>query len=437
MYTLEEGGMRFWNLQFDPFSESPLCFEDYRDYDFLVKTSNINLMANICAQLSNDYVSKTFFLLGDRGSGKSSALRYLDSLLNEKSNVNDISVYCNVLSLNDGGHDQIRDTLHKTLLDSLLEKVDTSDKLRQSIDALSISDKVLYSNDLFAVDREIKRVLGKISHYYDRIFIFVDNLDKSDAYRAFENYFKVNQGFYEEIKKRKTFLFIAMKPFIGERLRKSHETGFLDQKTFTMKGWSPDELNLLVSRRLQCAYSGYDFHLGKFFESDALNVIYERNRHLPRYVISSCRRLLERAYQSSKQERVEIPCKPIKKVFLRIHKDCIRGYRHGYDDFGIVDSLVLENHPKAYELIEKCFRSNESMAYELTEALFSVRENGTFHDKEVLQTLERMNIIQSITAQKKRRYQLVPLVDNLIHYLVNSMEDDIESAKYYLMSNLT
>lgn len=91
-------------------------------------------------------------------------------------------------------------------------------------------------------------------------------------------------------------------------------------------------------------------------------------------------------------------------------------------------------HSKARELIEKCFKRNEGLIYDLTEAMFSIKEKRTFHDKEVLHILERMNIIQPDASRKKNRYRLVPPVDNLINYLINSMESDTESVKYYFVS---
>ena len=437
---LDRGAQKFWNLSHDPFSELPLQFEDSVDYDFLVKTENINVMSSIYSSMENDNVSKIYTVFGVRGCGKSTAQQYLYRLIEqEQERKGHFPIFCGV-NLDEKSLDSIRLSVHYSILNSLIEKISGNREIAENFD-IERSQRINRSGKFLHIETEIRRLIKMIHQVYYRVSIFIDDLDKADfkKYWLYKEYFRIMQSFYTDLCSYPTFIFVAVRPYFGTNFEVSDELSYLGMKRIQMKQWSKEELASLVSKRLRSAYMGAGrFNLYKVFDSEALDIIFEKNGMLPRYVINGCRRLMQRAYEASEVDEpgVTIPCKPIRKVFCNYFSEFVVG--HGIPEFVSFKDLhgiVLQRYRKAYDLIKRCISKNESLAYEITDGVFSVWKTSRFDDKGILRILEKFNIIHSSKVKRGMKYEVEPIIGELLNYLYEKLDEHDESVKHYFIES--
>ncbi|MBU7046174.1 MAG: ATP-binding protein [Theionarchaea archaeon] len=438
--TMGRGVQKFWNLNCDPFSELPLQFRNPDDYSFLVKTSNINSMNNIYSGMENDSVSKIYMVLGERGCGKSTAQHYLYTLVEQtKFKKNHFPVFCGI-NLDETDFNAIRLSIHYSILNSLIESILEDEELARNVN-IERSQRINDSREFLPIETEIKRLIRKIHQIYKKISIFIDDLDKIDIrnYSLCERYFKTTQSFYTELCSYPTFIFIAMLPYFGKRFETSEELSYLGKKGVEMKPWNKTELDSLLSKRLESAYEGFGkFHLSNIFDNESLDMIFEKNEMLPRYVMNSCRRLMQKAYEASEidEPKIAIPCKPIKKIFCNYFSELIKGYGVSeFISFKHIHGIVLQRHRRAYDLIKRCMSRNENIVYKIIDGTFSVWKNNSFHDKETLMIIEKFNIVHSYRTKKEVKYEVESIIDELLTYLYNTLDSYDESVKYYFIES--
>ena len=437
---LGRGAQKFWNLSHDPFSELPLQFKVPEDYSLLVKTTNINAMNNIYSGMENDRVSKVYIVLGERGCGKSTAQQYLYRIIDlGKEEKNHFPIFCGI-NLVEKNLDTIRLSIHHSILNSLIKKISKNRKLAKTLD-MKRAQKISDSNSFLQMETEIKRLIEEIHEHYHKVSIFIDDLDKANArkYPMYEEYFKTMQSFYTDLCSYPTFIFVAMLSYFGKRFEISDELSYLGRKVVQMKSWSKAELRSLLSKRLESAYIGPgNFSLYRIFDDESLDIIFEKNGMLPRYVVNGCRRLMHKAYEASEIDEpgTTIPCRPIKKVFCNYFPEFVVGHDIPvFISFKNIHGLVLQRYRRAYDLIKRCISRNENLIYQIVDGVFSVWKTNTYHDKNILGIIERYNIANSYRTKKDVKYEVEPIISELLTYLYNTLDSDDESVKHYFIES--
>ena len=437
---LQHGALLFWDLKFDPFSGQPLMFVDYKDYDRLIKTSSIKVMNDLEAQLAEDTLSKKIVVRGNRGSGKTTALRYFyKEMIPEEAK----SIFCEVMHLQDGSRDELRYSIHSAIVLEVARAIQSDSKIVCDYDLRAIRDTIQQKN-LPLIDNQITLLIELIFRYYGKLFLFIDNVDKpsTEKISLWLEYFSTSQGFYEFlISQGTTFLFIALQPFVAARLKQSKQSAYLIDKEVEVSQWSRTELDGLLQNRLRLACRNPEnFQLSSYFDGDARLALYISNDFNPRWTMQGAKQVMQKAYELSQDKKSRILCRPIKKDFCNKYRDVMKGAipTPDFRRFEIINDLVVRKHLNAYDKIKKSLQHNETLAFFLVEALVSIWESGTYPDSQINHILKKEELIvlkRKASSAQEAMYSIDPIVEDLIHFLDDSFYGDPNSIRYYLLTS--
>jgi len=440
MTVIPHAALLFWDLRFDPFSSQPLAFNSEKDYDRMIKTSSIKTMNDLTAQLAEDTLSKKIVIKGNRGSGKTTAMRYFYKEMVPKETK---SIFCEVMNLQDGSRDELRYSIHSAILLEVAKAIQSDKKIVCDYD-LSLIQRAIELKSSHLIDNQITLLIELIFRYYGKLFLFIDNVDKpsTEKISLWLEYFSTSQGFYEFlISHGTTFLFIALQPFVAARLKQSKQTAYLIDKEVEVSQWSRTELDGLLQNRLKLACKNpQNFQLSSYFDGDARLALYISNDFNPRWTMQGAKQVMQKAYELSQDKKSKVLCRPIKKDFCNKYRDVMKGaipapaFRH----FEIINDLVVRKHLNAYDKIKKCLQHNEALAFFLVEALISIWEYGIYPDSQINYILKKEELIvqkKKASDSSEEKYSVDPLVKNLINFLDDSFYGDPDSTRYYLLTS--
>lgn len=440
MSLLDTGALNFWGLESDPFSGNPLMFDDYNDYLRRVKTSTISSMNDLSQQLSRDITSKRIILRGNRGTGKTTAMRYIFKDLAGNNSCK--TIYCDILNLCDTSIEDAKLSIHSAILQEIMDDFNNDERLRKDYDFQAV-ERAISSRSVDLIDRHIMNFIKFVHNQYDKLFLFIDNIDKPspERYPIFQDYFSTAQGFYEKIISiGPTYLFLPMQPYMISKLEMSKQTEYLADKVVEVRNWSFDELDELLEKRIKLAYKWKEgFNISKFFNRDARLILYTINDFNPRFVIKGSRKILQKAYDMNKEGN-KLLCKPVKKDFANRFKESMKG-AIGFPEFRkfeTINDIVLREHFEAYNNIENCLKQHEGLAYEVIEGLLAVWERRKYYEDRIKAILSDQNSILLKEDGKSReddKYDIEPKIKNLIDFLFDAFYNDIDSVRYYLITS--
>ncbi|MBU7027144.1 MAG: hypothetical protein HXS48_09385 [Theionarchaea archaeon] len=439
--SLSHAALLFWNLKFDPFTTQPLMFNVYKDYDRLIKTSSIKAMKDIATQLVEDILSKKIIIKGNRGSGKTTAMRYLyKEMVSEETK----SIFCEIMNLQDFSTEELRYSIHSAILLEIAKAIQSDNKIACDYNLKTVRDTVVWKS-LPLIDSQICVLIELIFRYYEKLVLFIDNIDKPSTERIslWLEYFSTSQGFYESLISRgTTFLLIALQPFVAARLKQSKQTAYLIDSEVGVSQWSFIELNRLLESRLKLACNTPEnFRLSSYFDSDARLALYISNDFNPRWTMQGARQTMQSAYELSQDKTSKVLCRPIKKDFCNKYRDVMKGAipTPDFRRFEIINDLVVRRHLNAYDKVKRCLQHNEASAFSLIEALISIWESGTYTDSQIVYILTKEELIarkrKTTSISQKDMYSVDPLVKSLIDFLDDSFYGDPDSIRYYLLTS--
>ena len=233
-----------------------------------MKTRTIFAIKDIKNQFDESLTSRIILLHGNRGSGKTTAMRYFATLI--KSNADqaflEVPVYLNINNYGDFERE-----VNKSILIGMKDHLQGEEKIGPNI--VKEVQESIRTFDTATINSQIRLLFKIFCRYYKKRIIFIDNLDKpvTKHMKMIFDYFVLSQSFYEYfIKTPNTFIFIALQPFIGEKISKDRETAFFAGRSIRIRLWTYKEMDDLVEKKFERVYNG-EFELNNFFSKAALN----------------------------------------------------------------------------------------------------------------------------------------------------------------------
>lgn len=447
---MEKGVLNFWNLERDPFQVAPLNPHQSLDRSILVATKTIKRIRGESEAIENSRTSLSYIIRGGRGTGKSTAIYDLYHRLSQEANsTGNLPINCNVYPDQDFVEttENIIQDIHVSLLMSL-------DRLLQSehypykhhLDELKdiIRDGLLNTDKRVFVDRAIFAVFEILMRNFNRIIVFVDNLDKihpKDYYRIAESLSR-DQMFIEFLMKGEilpegkscTFVF-AINNFIASLIER--EISYLGDTAIEIEPWSNDEMIELIDKRLQSVSRDRPYNLLNYFERDALKEIFIANDYNPRYCQNACKKLMEESYMVYVNTEAREVNKPIKKHFC-CSKPAVMDGTKGFlasTKFEILDLRLRKHHRGAYMDLQRCLNESKDRAPEVIRILIDIFRGKNEQDPgKVPETPIRRSLIKTRKRGNTILYYLMPRIYDLIQYVDELLDSNDEVMQHFLFS---
>ena len=429
--------LKFWDFKFNPFTRNPLEFKE--DNEIFVETSAVRLIDQICGGFARDRSKKTILIEGNRGSGKTTALRHFDRSIRKLGSSKYLSILCEVNTLRDNSYDEIEFTVNNQILVSLLDYVNKHKELiPEEVDFDKVI-RVLKEENITLTNEYIYLIVTKLQEKFHKMVLIIDNLDKTnpDHYRNFEAYFNRSQGFYEDLNSSDGFFYIifSMQNFLSVYL--SRQVSYLGDERITVSNWTRNELLELISKRIKYALvDGAKVSLDDFIEEKVLDFIFGVNDFNPRFSIIATMKLFQKAYECSGKMKYRDICRPIKEEFLKEFSDFVvkkTGFSE-YRDFQIIEQLAWEKHKKALKLIRNTLQDNKDYVYEIVSALLKIWQEGKFDESSVV--ISRLTSNPIVEKEPgPNRFKLNSQVYTLFQFLDKHFYHDVDSIRLFLITS--
>ena len=267
-----------YNLTREPnFTVHPLSRDNLK---LFVKCSDNHLNDKVFQRLNNpeNFYHKVFAVLGEFGSGKTTLINYLSENLCEKFNILYIKV-----NLRPIDHIKNIQNMRNFVLSELYSKFFQNADLRN----LSIKDKI-------SLEDKIDQILNILSPKYDGFLIFIDELHRITEYEYVLNFFKYEQGFFEDlISKYNLFFIVSGREEWTERLNLPDYGGIFTE-IIHLPNWShyPNNAYELIEKRLiEVANTPDNFEMPIAF--DAIKILLTTIKN-PRDILKSIKDLFEK-----------------------------------------------------------------------------------------------------------------------------------------------
>ena len=442
--------MGFWNMERDPFLMSPLNPHQPLDRSILVATKTIKRIRGEYEAIANSKTSLSYIINGARGTGKSTAMYDLYYLFSRKfKTTNNLPIICNVYANKDlvETTESIIQDIHVSLLlafDRLLQSRSYPYKHHYE-EARSIIEKGFSNidNKVF-IDRAIFKVYEILMSSFNRIVIFVDNLDKihpKDYYRISESLSR-DQTFIEFLMKgdilpegKSCILVFTINNYIASLIER--EISYLGDTSIEIEPWTFEEMTELIDKRLQSASKDNPYNLLNYFEKDALKEIFIANDLNPRYCQNACKKLMEGSYEVYVNNKGRGPYKPIKKHFCCSNPMVMDGTK-GFAPltrFEILDVRLRKHHKGSYMDLQKCLNESKDRASEFIRALIDIYRGKNEQDPGKIPEISIKNgLIKPRKRGDRELYFLTPGVYNLIEYVDDLLDGHDEVMQHYLFS---
>lgn len=434
----------------NPFSTGPLNFSKESNINALIKAKHLHFLRGIYTGLDEEEFSRIYIIAGDRGSGKSTSLKYLDYLTwGRERNVGSILCDCPV---NKTDLEKLNVLIPARILKSLLEFMGRDSQIRENLWQFQSSDlpkhhKYLESNDSFQIENSIITLLEKISKVYNYVLISIDNLDKIEVsdWEIFNNYFTQNQGFIEKILNVGNFksvcVLISMHKYMVKNISK--QDSYLKGDIIDIPKWEYQHSKNLILKRLEVASRQKKFKHKYFITDEVLRMIYIKSNGNPRSAIILTGNLLNKAYEINEQERLgrkALEPKFVKKYLSEIiGSDTISRFA----TLQKIDEDLLRYFHRTSINLEKCIKDNPNQAYELGKLLIelSIGKNKKILDKslrlkekEIIDILIECNLILSSKKKKVTVYKLTQKAKKMMNFISMKLNNDKNLMLNYMIT---
>jgi hypothetical protein len=425
--TLElgRGALTHWGLEEDRIATTPLSFEDKNsiDREFLVETKTVHAMRDIQTQLRKNFISRIVLLFGDRGAGKTSAMRFLRSLLEDDP---DIAFIECPIQLDTSNVNEFRKYIYISLLtrmvDFLLERELIDGKVHGAIyDTIDKGNHAIIAS-------AVEAIFKKLSSAFLKRIIFLDDLDKVELekHALLTNYFTIEQSFYNIFTKRSnTYVFLALQENPGIEFTKDKNINWISGKTLIIKPWTDIELDNLLINRLEKVYVKGRFDLNRIFTSEARIIIYNHNRYNPRWSLIAVKKLLQKGYEENKNI--------IDGQFCLDNIDELSIVRDGHlvaqHDYHTLEVHLKHLYKAPNTRIENVIKRNVTNKHPLIKTLVSI-----FKDKEVEDRVALNKLLdEGLVIRNNKKYSLANDITKLFAYADNILDGDQTKIFYFLM----
>lgn len=427
---LSQEALEYWGLDDDGvITPDPLSFEENSDHQLLVKTSIVNQITGIRSQLNKDTVrSRVVLLFGMRGSGKTTVMRYLNTLVSDKDDL--CFIECQI-SPDTTNLTEFKKSVHKSILRAMAIYLHQKKKVTQEFH--DEVQGVIQKNNNDAIRLKLENVFKVVCSSFGKRIIFIDDLDKIEFENQaiVRNYFIQEQGFYNIFTRRNNNLvFIALQDLPAIDYTHDINLNYLVGKIINIRQWSNLELDELLTRRLQSVYLRGHFRLEDFFTSPARIMIYNSNEYNPRWSLAAVRKLLNRAYLVSADNTEP---KPLDENFCSLYSDDVKAIRKS-DPPDLQNYNILEGHVRglykgANSKIVQVITKYPSRRFELIKTLVAVYNNMEIESYAAADTLDSEGLIQ----RTSKKYVLATDLVKLFDHIDRNLHHDAKSMFYFLM----
>ncbi|MFX1554998.1 MAG: ATP-binding protein [Promethearchaeota archaeon] len=432
------GALRFWNLTQDPFSGFPLKFKSDRDFKILVKTETINVARDITKQIKESEFPISWLAKGSRGAGKSTAMRYIMTQLDQDYV---FPIMVNIDYVDDSDLNSLALSINRAIFSSIYLKLKDYESSTGTITYETKDiEEIISCENLPRINLKIMELKNFLTRLYPKLLFIIDNLDKPRAtdIDVYLDYFRTYQGFYEKLLlDSNSHIMIAVNPYMYSKFKTNIQVRILNGKKVEITNWEEEELTELIEKRLKTyCESSFDFQLSKFFTRDALEQIFRINSYNPSKTMNAVRQLMQKSYEESENPKTNYSLKPIRLDFVRRFQNEAQGFKGIITpkDFELVDSHIIknDNYLESYEIVKRCIESHDDISYEIIDGLITIYEKGKINDLRTTNILIHSKIIEK---EKSGRFKVDKKVRNFIEYLHKAMDMDLENVKTYLFNS--
>ncbi|MHA1253389.1 MAG: hypothetical protein ACTSRP_25655 [Candidatus Helarchaeota archaeon] len=271
-----------YNLKKEPnFTVHPLIGNDLK---LFVRCEDSHLNEKIFKRLNNpnNFYHKIFGMLGEFGSGKTTLANYISSKLCENSNI--LYIKTNLRPI-----EQIKNIqeMRNIILSEIYYKLSQKVELFKTL-------KINNNDRLEGLEDLIFDIFKILSPQYDGFFIFIDELHRILEYEYILNFFKFEQGFFEDIiSSFNIFFLISGREEWSDKLKLPDYSGIFTEIIY-LPNWShyPNSAYELIEKRLkEVAINPNNFEMPIAF--DAIETLLKTVKN-PREILKSVKELFEK-----------------------------------------------------------------------------------------------------------------------------------------------
>ncbi len=462
--------MKFWGLKNDPFKPTPLNFKNPLHYEYFVKTRTINALKDVKKQFLADSDSRIILLLGSRGTGKTTSMKYLSSIMS-KEDEGAAFIECSI----NANLDDFRKTVHWSIFKAMRTYLIKNNKLTN--EQMSYLYKISFQDNVIAIEDGIEQLSEIVCSHYTKRILFLDNLDKAtdtNLFQTIQKYFRTQQMFYEKLLEMDNiYIIIALLPIFRDLLT-NQEVNFLAGNVIRVRPWTETELDSLFKRRLKASFikkmkekenENEDpekenekdlLRLNNIIETKARTLIYLNNDYNPRWALLAFKKVLTRYYEIYLYKKANESVPKYKsntkldnpdgvdtlKEPLVTHRFCHTFSREVQAtknqpipkiDFDIVDVYGRNKFKNAYNKIKNILLQFKDVRLEIIETMIEVHSHEEIQDQLSLNKLMGIGMIQ----RSQDRYIFTPDVTRLFDYLYDGVNKNYSYLRYYFVHYLT
>lgn len=434
---MDSRALEFWEIDGNPFLPMPLTFERGLDFDYLVKGQTINKIKDKYIQYIKDNNYKIYIVKGQRGSGKTTALKYFEYIANKDSKLTKSKVVFFSL-IGEGGSEFNKRSIHEQILITLEKSLKNDEILINAYNQYK-SEKAT-SNEIEYIDSNIIDITTIFSRSYERVALIFDDLDKvvdAEEQMKILNYLKSNQSFFTKIISVRSamYIFFAMHSYLASLIEFNREFSYFGKDSIEIENWNKGDLDNLVKQRLMNKYINgkENFKLYSFFDPDALEEIYKAAQGSPREVMNICLKTMETSFDRSDPSKNKI-YKPIRRHFIQKFIDDIKIEEMSGIDFSMVKTKLIKHHFEAFTEIQECLRSNPFHAFEIARTLMKYTNNTP--ESEISTKINAIMEKYAIIEKRDNKYGLRQDIVKLIKFLKHENFTDEIIPRFFVESGM-
>ncbi|HUV54830.1 MAG TPA: hypothetical protein VMW03_06455 [Candidatus Krumholzibacteriaceae bacterium] len=437
---------KFWNLFGDAFANEPLSFNDDGIERLIVYTEPIEKIQSILRSINYATLTKRYYLVGQRGMGKTTLINYfIRQLLNNFHIDRILPISINTITEAKDSN-LLRLKFLQSTIESLFEMI-IIDLSRINYEDHSLIEKFTdlrkkYLNqkgiggiDITTAEQLLYHLLSTLEKSRINSFIvFYDELDKIDDYNMVLDFLRKSQSLIENLtgKYGCTVLFAGIPEWM--KLLSTDEYSGVRGEVISLNPWTPEDVQKLIELRLLYSIIGnyinpFTFEViekitaqaqgrpRKILEHAKAMLIWGANNKIRKFEIDTCDKLF---WDNSAILRLYIEISSEKVLNTGLEKLRLI-YDPDIDDPFLYEILTLIYRVKKYPLIR----------YSDIRKRYGIDIDEASH-KRILSRLEAMNAIYKRTEANSSFYVINGEIGILFDYITENLNESLDYLPYVI-----